>query len=284
MPGPTQWRNITVMNSFTANKLSEETINDRARNVLNLIKLTQKSGIPENAEEGSRDVEEDKVLLRKLAAESIVLMKNESSILSLKKDRTTAVIGPNARTATFCGGGSAALAPSYVISPLDGCLYNTVGKRGLTFRAYNDPQEVTSRECIEEIHVMSSNFFLTDFENPQLNSTLFYTEIEAYLTPEESGVWDFGLSASDTAILFVDGKEVIDNETKQVQEHAFFGSGTREEVGKVMLSTGTKHKILVTFGSGATSKLLAKGVVSLKAVFGWVVVLEYRLRKLQKWL
>lgn len=110
----------------------------------------------------------------------------------------------------------------------------------------------------------SSNFFLTDFENPKLDPNLFYAEIEAYLTPEESGIWDFGVSASGTAKLFVDGEEIIDNETKQVQGHAFFGSGTREEVGQVTLSAGKKHKLLVTFGSGATSKLLPKGVVSFR--------------------
>ena len=92
MPGPTQWRNITVMNSYTAGKLSEETITERARNVLDLIKFTRRSEIPENAKECSRDVEEDRTLLRRLAAESIVLMKNESNILPLKRDRTVSVL------------------------------------------------------------------------------------------------------------------------------------------------------------------------------------------------
>ena len=188
----------------------------------------------------------------------------------------------------FCGGGSAAITPSYTISPLDGIrsksdsvtysqgvyshqelplldnVYTMAGVRGLMFRAYNDPPSTASRKCIEEIHVTSSNFFLTDFEHPDLNATIFYAEIEAFLTPEETGIWDFGLSVSGTAKLFVDGVEVVDNETQQVQGHAFFGSGTREKTGHIMLNAGQKHKILVTFGSGATSKLLPKGVVSFR--------------------
>jgi beta-glucosidase len=88
MPGPTQWRNVTLTNSVTANKLSEDDVNDRARNVLNLVKRAYKSGIGEDAKEGSRDTAEDRLILRKAAADSIVLMKNDENILPLAKTET----------------------------------------------------------------------------------------------------------------------------------------------------------------------------------------------------
>jgi beta-glucosidase len=199
------------------------------------------------------------------------------------------VVGPNAKTATFCGGGSASLSPYYAIAPLDAIrakcsdvrfaqgayshhelpllshdLYDASGNPGLTFRAYNDPPEVEGRECIDELHVTSTNFFLTDYDPPGLKSALFYAEIEGYLTPEQSGFWDLGISVSGTARLFVNDVEVIDNATTQEPGHAFFGSGTKEVVGSVHLSAGRKHKLLVTFGSAPTSKMLRKGVVSFR--------------------
>jgi beta-glucosidase len=88
MPGPTQWRNVTLTNAVTANKLSEDDVSDRARNVLNLIKCAYQSGIGENAKEGSRDSPEDRDILRKAAADSIVLMKNDENILPLAKNKT----------------------------------------------------------------------------------------------------------------------------------------------------------------------------------------------------
>jgi len=68
------------------------------------------------------DKEEDKELLRQLAAQSIVLLKNMGNILPLAKDRLkkVAILGGNAKAFVLSGGGSAALKPSYFISPYDG--------------------------------------------------------------------------------------------------------------------------------------------------------------------
>jgi beta-glucosidase len=68
------------------------------------------------------DNEEDKELLRQLAAQSIVLLKNKDNVLPLAKDRLkkVAILGGNAKAFVLSGGGSAALKPSYFISPYDG--------------------------------------------------------------------------------------------------------------------------------------------------------------------
>lgn len=65
--------------------------------------------------------EDDKMLLRKVASESIVLLRNEGDTLPLnKKLKKIAIIGSNAKAVVFSGGGSAALKVSYFISPYDG--------------------------------------------------------------------------------------------------------------------------------------------------------------------
>ena len=66
--------------------------------------------------------ENDKILMRKVASESIVLLRNEGDVLPLepKKLKKIAIIGPNAKAIVLSGGGSAALKASYFVSPYDG--------------------------------------------------------------------------------------------------------------------------------------------------------------------
>lgn len=67
--------------------------------------------------------------MRKVAAESIVLLKNENDILPLKPAelKKVAIIGGNAKAIVLSGGGSAALKASYFVSPYDG-IVNALGK------------------------------------------------------------------------------------------------------------------------------------------------------------
>ena len=69
------------------------------------------------------------MLMRKLAAESIVLLKNEGDILPLRPSelKKVAILGGNAKAIVLGGGGSASLKPSYFVSPYDG-IVNALGK------------------------------------------------------------------------------------------------------------------------------------------------------------
>lgn len=60
--------------------------------------------------------------MRKLASESIVLLRNEGDVLPLnpQKLKKIAIIGPNAKAAVLSGGGSAALTPCSFVNPYDG--------------------------------------------------------------------------------------------------------------------------------------------------------------------
>lgn len=62
-----------------------------------------------------------KAVNRSIAAESIVLLRNNANVLPLSANvKSIAVIGPNATNKTVSGGGSAYLLSSYVVDPLDG--------------------------------------------------------------------------------------------------------------------------------------------------------------------
>ncbi|KAK9327034.1 glycosyl hydrolase family 3 C-terminal domain-containing protein, partial [Lipomyces starkeyi] len=195
--------------------------------------------------EGTNNTPATSDLLRKLAAESVVVLKNQNNVLPLRKNKTTAVIGPNAKIATFCGGGSASLLPYYAVSPLeginkkvttgvqgvDGCVgYKMIstlgptsktpsGKVGVLFRAYLDPPLVVDRTVVDEIDLPEANLFLMN-----------YYEL------------------------------IVDNETVQVAGESFFGMGTVEEKGKLCLVAKKTYEIKVEFGSSGTCKLTTANV------------------------
>jgi len=123
MPGPPVMRGSTVNRAFGAGKLTPDDVDDRVRNVLHLLNFAIDSGIPFYAGEDKVDTPELRALLREAAANATVLLKNDSGLLPLgasAKGKRIAVIGSNAKVAFPSGGGSASLAPSWVVSALDG--------------------------------------------------------------------------------------------------------------------------------------------------------------------
>jgi beta-glucosidase len=58
--------------------------------------------------------------------------------------------------------------------------------------------------------------------------------------------------------------EFIDNTTTQRPGNAFLGAGIREEIGSVELEVGKTYKLLISFGSVPTSKLVKKGIVTFR--------------------
>ncbi|PYI31533.1 hypothetical protein BP00DRAFT_395983 [Aspergillus indologenus CBS 114.80] len=287
MPGKTRWRGTALAHAISSNKVAEFVMDERVRNVLNLVNWVDPLGIPEQAEEKSLNRPEDQALLRRTAAESVVLMKNEDNILPLKKEKSILVIGPNAKFAAYCGGGSASLDPYYTVTPFEGVsaksqgavqfaqgvyshkelpllgplLKTEDGQTGFKFRVYNEPASETNRTLVDELHLVSSSGFLMDYVNPKIKSFTFYVDMEGYFTPEEDGVYDFGVTVVGTGKLYVDGEVVVDNTKNQRQGTAFFGNATVEERGSKALKAGQTYRILLEFGSAPTSDLDMRGVV-----------------------
>ncbi|CEJ61271.1 Putative Beta-glucosidase-related glycosidase [Penicillium brasilianum] len=290
MPGKTRWRGEALAHAVSSNKVPQFKLDERVRNVLNLVNRVDAAGIPEGAEEKALNRPEDQALMRRAAAESVVLLKNEGDALPLKKDGSVLVIGPNAKIASYCGGGSASLAPYYTVSPFDGVaaksqgevkyvqgvyshkelpllgplLKTEDGKTGFTFKVYNEPHGAEDRTLVDELHLVSSMGFLMDYINPKIKSMTFYVDMEGYFTPEEDGLYDFGVTVVGTGRLLVDGEVVVDNTKNQKQGSAFFGTATIEELGVKELKAGQTYKIVFEFGSAPTSDLDTRGIV----VFG----------------
>ena len=286
MPGPTKWRGAALPHAVTSNKIRPHVLDARVRAVLNAVKLASQSGIPEDAEERELNRPEDQKFIRRVAAESIVLLKNENKILPFDKNKTVAVIGPNAKVATFSGGGSASLLPYYAVTPFDGmtkqcdvrfsqgayshkelpllglALRTSEGKVGFDFRAYDKPVGDPDRKLLDRLHLTNSYMFVMDYKLPNYNSPLYYVDVEGTYTPEEDGLYDFGLTVQGTGKLFIDGELIVENVHNQKSGTAFFGSGTIEEIGSIKLVKGKPYKLTVEFGTAPTAKSSDRATVS----------------------
>ena len=91
MPGPTRWRGPLLNHSLLSKKISGKTLNARVLEILKLVNRTIKSGVPQNALEGSRNTRETSDLLRVISAESIVLLKNQNQVLPLQKSKSVSI-------------------------------------------------------------------------------------------------------------------------------------------------------------------------------------------------
>ncbi|KAJ5247635.1 hypothetical protein N7468_002618 [Penicillium chermesinum] len=289
MPGRTRWRGDALAHAVSSQKVHEFKLDERVRNILNVANFVEPLGIPEQAVEKGLNRPGDRKLLRRAAAESAVLLKNEGAVLPFKKSKSILVIGPNAKIASYCGGGSASLHPYYTVTPYDGVtgksegevkfsqgvyshkdlpllgplLKTTHGKKGFSFKVFNEhPSHGTHREVVDELHLVDSSGFLMDYYNPKIKSKTYFVDMEGTYTPEESGLYDFGVTVVGTGQLFVDGQLVVDNTKNQKQGSAFFGSGTIEKRGSIELKAGQTYKILFQFGSAPTSDLNTRGTVA----------------------
>ena len=283
MPGPSQWRGKSLAHSLLADRLSTRALDNCVRRVLNMVKEAARSNIPENAPEEPLNREQDRKLLRRAAAESIVLMKNEGKVLPLDPNKPVAVIGPNAAIAAYRGGRIAHLRPYYAVTPLDAItqrskgevrfsrgIYNHKerpllghqlltkdGKSGFDMYIYAEPPTVASRTPVDQYEFLNSCGYFLNYENmDRVDGQNWHVDISGRLVASETGPYDFGVSVQGTANLYVDGKLVVDNTKDQQFGEGFFRAGTVEKVGTVHLTKGETYDVLVHWAGAHTSDLI----------------------------
>ncbi|QPG73519.1 hypothetical protein FOA43_000830 [Brettanomyces nanus] len=292
-PGPTKFRRWEVIKHLLMSKegnLKETDIDERCKQVLKLVEYVSGNGtkLPfDRREDTKNNTSETSSFLRKIAADGIVLLKNDKNILPLSKEKSTVVIGPNSNALnTFSGGGSAFLRPYYVITPLEaiknkvsgGKVDFTVGchtfktlsglfeqmsnnldssKRGIGARFYTKPKKerAGNERPIDECVIKESFINLADYSNPAVDeqTKIFYVDFEGYFEPLETADYQFGFEVVGTAMLYIDEKLLIDNKNHQTKGAFCFGSGAVEKTTEVHLEAGKKYKITIEFGSGFTS-------------------------------
>ncbi len=130
MPGPPRWRTpLLVGHTLSCQKVVEATLDERATHILNLVQRQARRNpdvVFGDGKERSRDSPEARAFARKLAAEGMVVLKNEANVLPVKagKVKKIALIGPNVKDRIISGGGSAALKATYIVTPHAGLVDN----------------------------------------------------------------------------------------------------------------------------------------------------------------
>lgn len=103
--------------------ISEELVDEKVRNILRLmLRLRMIGEDKNNRKAGSYNTREHQSKAYDVAAESLILLKNEENVLPLSPEKVgkVAVIGANASRVHADGGGSAEIKALYEITPLMG--------------------------------------------------------------------------------------------------------------------------------------------------------------------
>ncbi|KAF2009538.1 glycoside hydrolase family 3 protein [Aaosphaeria arxii CBS 175.79] len=256
MPGPSRQRTTEkVQGALQAGQISEEDIDKRVLNILNLLKKTGKFDDRKNpVKEQAIDRPEHRALIRKAGSEGIVLLKNENNILPIdvKKTKKIALLGPLANYSAAHGGGSASLSCHYKVSPYDAFKERlgkdveiTHGKGAHIFRVYPDLEEGCTNAKSNPGFL--AEFFMTPEANEEpfrveeyprgsfttlMNTNVVGSQTVRYTTtytPTTAGNHYLSFSGLGPTKLFIDDVEVGEQRDPIKDAMGFF-LGVQEEV------------------------------------------------------
>jgi beta-glucosidase len=115
MPGPLDARSKRVAEAVQSGKLPQAVLDDAVERILKIVWKaveTPKGSV-------ALDVDGHHALARRVAAETMVLLKNEGDLLPLRGFKRIAVIGTAAKAAHYQGGGSSHVNPTRIDSPFE---------------------------------------------------------------------------------------------------------------------------------------------------------------------
>jgi beta-glucosidase len=122
MPGPSIWRGKRFIETVECRKVSMTAVDTAVMNLLKLIDRTNPSRSG-TVDEERGDTPESRALTRKVAADSIVLLKNTRNVLPLapvnSSSTTYGLISEHFKNPATGGGGSSETTPFYVSRPFD---------------------------------------------------------------------------------------------------------------------------------------------------------------------
>ena len=260
----------------------ESLLDDKVRRLLRVLERSGRFDRPEEEPEQGLNKPEHRSLAYRTASEGMVLMKNDGVLpFDATNIANLAVIGPNTKDFRVMGGGSSALKPHYVSTPLDalaeklpgasistcaGCLTHkyvpppdrrllspeeNASERGLSCRFYEAGigSQVLDEKVIAPATVMLGGI--------GANTLAMAAVLEGFYRPVDSGSHEFGLLSTGRARLFVNGNLVIDNWTSTEPGEAFFTQATTERRGFVDLLAGDSASVKIEFEASPTTDFRA---------------------------
>lgn len=278
MPGPAIWHNVPqVLEGIQIGEIQQEAVDDAVRRILRIIMRSGAFERPVEQPEQAIDRPEHRTLIRTTGGESIVLLKNEGTLLPLQKDtlKTLAIIGPNAKTAQIMGGGSAQVNAHYAITPyagivaqagenmqlgyeigctnhkmlprLDANLLTPQGKSTFSLDYYNSSD--LNGDIVHQATTNTADQIWMGAIAPGVHMDNFSVRLTGTLIPQESGLHSFSLTSAGLSRLFVNGHEVVDNWTQQTRGDTFFGMGSSEITARLEMTEGQPYVLTVEYSS-----------------------------------
>lgn len=272
MPGPTRVRGIgAVTEAVKKGQVTEETINERARNVLKLIKKVGGFENPTIPPERSVVDPAHSKLIRDVAGQGITLLKNEGNILPLKKEavkgKTIGLFGL-AKEALIHGGGSASLNAHYRVTPEEGLkatygdsvtfkyakgthsyrllpplAHNCTdqkGNAGWTMQFFRKGQSDSSP--FKTTHEHPDSAFSPILDNEAKDSEIRFTTT---FVPSESGSHYLGCSGIGPTTVLINDKLVFQQKGNSPDPMGFLLGGNPEKEFTVPFTSGQSYKIQI---------------------------------------
>lgn len=284
MPGPTLHRGKKLLEAIERGDVTVDQVRTRARMVLELMHRTGALAASGPGPETTRHDADDIALVRRTAAEGMVLLRNSTSNihgdttefalpLNTTNVRRVAIIGPNAALGQIMGGGSAHVTPTSVSHPLEalqawfeaagvevvyaqGCrIHRRLPELDLrrcsevTVEVFGDPVELSDPSAAPLSTKTTGTVRLMWVSDPTgrgSGNPNFGARISTVLTPDVSGPWQFGVESVAVARVFIDGELIIDNSNVPVGG-SFFGTGRGELTGEKVLEAGRAYRLEVQY-------------------------------------
>ncbi len=282
MPGPATVYGPALAEAVRAGRVPESAVDDAVRNVLRLAaRVGALEGAPAVVETVPAPVD-GRALARELAVRGSVLVRNEDGALPLDASagRTVALLGAAARDARVLGGGSAAVFPERVVSPLD-ALSAVLAEGTLSYAVGADPSDelVPAGRGFELVAVCrdASGAVLGEGRLPTgqvqwigddlpagaTYDTMASIEVRGTFVPRESGEHAFGTRGLGAFALTVGGRRLWSGVQGMGDEadpfEAFFG--VPAERARVTLAEGEPVEVSLTFQVPDMSALPLRAIV-----------------------
>lgn len=146
MPGGNLRNREITKQAVLSGKISEELLNERVTRILDLI-LKSKETLDQN--HTPYDKEKHHAFARKVAAETVVLLKNENNILPLNKNQSVALIGDFGKNPRYQGSGSSLINPVKIGNAYD-AFKNVLGDKLTYAQGYINEKDVHDEDLLQE--------------------------------------------------------------------------------------------------------------------------------------
>ncbi|KAJ9491401.1 Beta-glucosidase B [Penicillium thymicola] len=253
MPGPTKWRTSeALLEEIKVGRVSEKTINDRARNVSEFVAQLRCFKDPTIPEEKAINKPEHQKLIRSVGGQGLVLLNNDNEILPLNKEhlanKKVALLG-FANDGLIHGGGSASVNAHYRVTPGEG-LRAALGDT-VQFEYAQGAHTFRQLPLMDKMVVdrdghpgWTLDFFLSEEPTGEPSSSK-HSDVPTYMpifvkeawgsvkatgrfTPKQSGRHHLGMSGLGRSKIAIDGKTGYEQKVIRPDSMAFLLGGVKE--------------------------------------------------------